>query len=228
MLSVHKQVNVRTMQPFQPGIGPHSEAKTVELVLRELAFFVPMILMASGAPLMGQEPAAGLDVGSRVRLTFPCELASPSFPESAGRTCRSDGRLALLTGDTIMIAAGDSTLVYDLNAVSRVEVSRGRKSHWLAGAGIGFVVGAATAYVALSSGGSTSTCDQSANQDAVSTGECIALAALVGGVPGAGLGAVAGLFIRSERWQDAPVDRLRVSVGPGPGSWFQLAISITH
>ncbi len=64
--------------------------------------------------------------------------------------------------------------------------------------------------------------------DAVSTGGCIALAALVGGVPGAGLGAVAGLFIRSERWQDAPVDRLRVSVGPGPGSWFQLAISITH
>jgi hypothetical protein len=42
------------------------------------------------------------------------------------------------------------------------------------------------------------------------------------------LGAVAGLFIRSERWQDTPVDRLRVSVGPGPGSWFQLAISITH
>ena len=121
--------------------------------MRPSRFFVPMILMAFGAPLMGQEPAAGIDVGSRVRLTFPCELASPSFPESAGRTCRSDGRLALLTGDTIMIAAGDSTLVYDLNAVSRVEVSRGRKSHWLAGAGIGFVVGAATAYVALSSGG---------------------------------------------------------------------------
>jgi hypothetical protein len=114
--------------------------------MRPSRFFVPMILMASGAPLMGQEPAAGLDVGSRVRLTFPCELALPSFPESAGRTCRSDGRLALLTGDTIMIEAGDSTLVYDLNAVSRVEVSRGRKSHWLAGAGIGFVVGAATAY----------------------------------------------------------------------------------
>ena len=187
-----------------------------------------MMLMASGAPLMGQEPATGLDAGSRVRLTFPCELASPSYSESADRTCRSDGRLTLVSGDTIMIAARDSMWVYDLNEVSRVEVSRGRKSHWLAGAGIGFVVGAATAYVALSSGGSTSTCDQSANQDAVSVGECIALAALVGGVPGAGLGAVAGLFIRSERWQDVPVDRLRVSIGPEPGGWFKLAISITH
>ncbi len=30
-------VNVRTKKPFQPGIGPHTEAKTVELVLGELA-----------------------------------------------------------------------------------------------------------------------------------------------------------------------------------------------
>jgi hypothetical protein len=30
-------VNVRTKKPFQPGIGPHSEAKTIELVLSELA-----------------------------------------------------------------------------------------------------------------------------------------------------------------------------------------------
>lgn len=196
--------------------------------IRSSRCFFPMILMASGAPLMAQEPAAGIDAGSRVRLTFPCELALPSSPESAGRTCRSDGRLTLISGDTILMVAGDSTLAYDLNAVSRVEVSRGRKSHWLAGAGIGFVVGAATAYVALNSGGSTSTCDRSANQDAVSTGECIALAALVGGVPGAGLGAVAGLFIRSERWQDVPVDRLQVSVGPERGSGLHLTISITH
>jgi len=36
--SRHPQaVNVRSKEPFQPGIGPHSEAQTVELVMTELA-----------------------------------------------------------------------------------------------------------------------------------------------------------------------------------------------
>lgn len=34
-------VNVRTKKPFQPGIGPHSEARTVELVLSELSASQP-------------------------------------------------------------------------------------------------------------------------------------------------------------------------------------------
>lgn len=189
---------------------------------------VPVLLLASFAPLVAQEPVPVLEAGSRIRVTFPCEMAFGKVPQSSGRACRSDGRLARLTGDTIVIEAGDSTATHPLKSVSRVEASAGTRSHWLAGAGIGFAVGWTVAYVALSSGGSTSTCDQSANQDAASVGGCIALATLVGGMPGFGLGAVAGLFIRSERWREVPLNRLRVSAGPEPGSGFRLTVSITH
>ncbi|MDR7549433.1 MAG: hypothetical protein QN131_05755 [Armatimonadota bacterium] len=34
-------VNVRSKKPFQPGVGPHSEAETVELVMTELAALKP-------------------------------------------------------------------------------------------------------------------------------------------------------------------------------------------
>ena len=36
-------VNVRSKQAFQPGIGPHSEAKTVELVMRQLPSPTPTV-----------------------------------------------------------------------------------------------------------------------------------------------------------------------------------------
>ena len=200
-------------------------------MVHSLGRIVLIVLVASRAPLIAQEPPP-LDAGHRVRLTFPCESADAGLAGSEPRACRAEGSLARLIGDTIVLAAGKSeaatTSAYDLNEVSRVEVSTGTKSHWLTGAAIGFVVGGTVAYLALSSGGSTSTCDQSANQDAISVGECIALATAVGGLPGFGLGALVGTFIRSERWQQVPLDRLRVSVGPGPGSGLGLAIVIHH
>jgi hypothetical protein len=87
----------------------------------------------------------------------------------------------------------------DLSSIgTRVEarLQDGRKSHRLAGAAIGFVVGAGATYLALNSGGSTSKCDRDANQDALSSGECLGLYAL-GGLAGAGLGAIVGGFIRT-------------------------------
>ena len=34
-------VNARSKEPFQPGIGPHSEAQTIELIMSELAALKP-------------------------------------------------------------------------------------------------------------------------------------------------------------------------------------------
>jgi hypothetical protein len=36
-LECPQAVNLRTKKPFQPGIGPHTEAKTVDFVMKELA-----------------------------------------------------------------------------------------------------------------------------------------------------------------------------------------------
>lgn len=72
------------------------------------------------------------------------------------------------------------------------------KSYWLIGALGGFVVGATATYFVLHSGGSTSKCDRDANQDALSRGECTGLVVL-GGLVGAGAGALIGSRIRSDR-----------------------------
>lgn len=84
-------------------------------------------------------------------------------------------------------------------------------SHRLVGAAVGFVVGGIVTYVVLHSGGSTAPCDQSANQDAMSTGECLGLTLLGAGV-GAGLGALVGGFFKSEQVRIG-VQRDRVQLG---------------
>jgi hypothetical protein len=96
----------------------------------------------------------------------------------------------------------------------------------LAGAGVGFLVAAGATFALLYSGGSTSLCDRSANQDALRSGECVGLTAL-GGLAGAGVGAAVGALIRAERWQDIPVERLRVGVARQPGSKFGLALAVS-
>jgi hypothetical protein len=89
-------------------------------------------------------------------------------------------------------------------ASAPADASRGRaleregRSHVLAGAAVGLLVGAGVTYAVLHSGGSTSLCDQSANQDAMAPRECAGLTAL-GGLAGAGVGAVIGARIRTGR-----------------------------
>ncbi|HSB60860.1 MAG TPA: hypothetical protein VLI67_04030 [Vicinamibacteria bacterium] len=75
-------------------------------------------------------------------------------------------------------------------------------------------------------GGSTNPCDRAANQDAIGPGACAGLAAL-GGLGGAGLGALIGTLVRTERWQDVPVQRLRATVGPQPGIAFGAGVALT-
>ena len=56
-------VNVRTKEPFQAGIGPHSESKTVELVLEQ---------MASEGPDRYQDYTLGVPYGTGLRQK--CDL----------------------------------------------------------------------------------------------------------------------------------------------------------
>jgi hypothetical protein len=79
-------------------------------------------------------------------------------------------------------------------------------------------------FAVLSGTGSTAPCDESANQDAIGSDACLGLKAL-GAVAGAGLGALIGGLIRSDRWQEVSVDRLRVSVAPHTGIKVGLAIA---
>lgn len=79
---------------------------------------------------------------------------------------------------------------------TRVDLPAMEGQGWRIPAAVGFVVGAATMYAWLQSGGSTSLCDRSRNQDAMGRGECFALT-VSGGAVGAGLGVLTARLLRS-------------------------------
>lgn len=182
-----------------------------------------LLLLPCAVPALAGETTPP-EPGARVRLTVPCDDVQPA--RSSGATCRIVGRLDHLGPEGITLAGASTSPRHPLASVTRIEVSRGERSRWRAGAGAGFVVGALGTYVALNRGGSTNPCDPSANQDAIGQGSCIGLAA-AGGLAGAGLGALVGSLFRSERWEEVPKDRWRVSLGPQPGGQLQLAVALT-
>ena len=186
-------------------------------------FAVAAILLPCAAAL-ADEPAAPLEPGARVRLTLPCEPGRLPATGGPADACREEGRLVSMEGDTVTLAVAESTRSYPLAAASRIEVSRGSRSAWRIGAGAGFVVGAVGTFALLNQGESTNPCDSSANQDAIGMGGCVGLAA-VGGVAGAGLGALIGKLFRSEDWQRVRVDRVQVSLGPQAGARFRVAVA---
>ncbi len=97
-----------------------------------------------------------------------------------------------------------------------------RRTRAREGAVAGFIVGATATVIVTRSGGSTAPCNRSANQDALSSSECVGLA-VAGGLVGAGLGALIGSRIRVGMRQNAsPPPRL----GGVPNRGFLLIVSI--
>ena len=156
-----------------------------------------------------------LTPGQRVRVTAP----------DVG-LARAHATLEAIEGGELVLRT-DAARRVPLASVTRLETYAGRRSHWLLGAGIGFVAGAGATYLVLNPPGASSTamCDQSANQDAIGTGECLGLTAL-GGVAGAGLGALVGMFIKSDKWTDVSRERWRFSIVPQPNGRFTLGASL--
>jgi hypothetical protein len=125
------------------------------------------------------------------------------------------GEFVRVQAGLLSIRVADSISQYGLESIRTFEVSRGFRSYKWIGAAAGFVAGAGASYLILHSGGSTAPCDRSANQDAMNATECLGLVVL-GGMTGAGIGAIIGGVIRTERWDVVPLESLRVGFEPGP------------
>jgi len=182
------------------------------------------VLLVSCLGTFAEEPPAWIEPGARVRLTLSCEPGRPPGAEAPDRLCQEEGRIVSVEGQGITLATAASTRRYPLNGLSRLDVSRGTRSHWRAGAATGFLVGAGGTFTLLNRGDSTNPCDSSANQDAMGMGACVGLAAL-GGVAGAGVGALIGKLIRTEEWQRVPTDQVRVSLAPRAGLEVRVALT---
>lgn len=191
--------------------------------------FVTILMIALGLciphnAVTAQGQASMPEPGTRVRVTVPCEPTATSGRPTPSASCSVAGDFVLARADSLALFVNGSTLRYGLDVLRKVEVSRGYRSYRPLGGAVGFVVGAVATYFVIYSGGSTSLCDQSANQDATSRGACVGLIAL-GGAAGAGLGVVIGGLFHSERWQAIPLQRLRVGLAPVESSGLVVRLT---
>lgn len=189
-------------------------------------FTAAILCCLLGIPTVASAQAVPPELGARVRLTVPCEPVPQPAPERRN-VCVLVGKLAGRGADAIDLEIDGRRSSYNVNTVSHFEVSRGSRSHWLLGTGIGLVLGAGSTFIVFNSGnssGSTNPCNQSANQDALDSGDCVLIYGL-GGLAGAGLGALIGSVIRSERWQSVTLGRLRISLVKQGRLTFKLAVA---
>ena len=164
--------------------------------MRRLLASVALAILALSpfANLAAQEPAPPLDPGARVRVTAPglgIEKQQATFQA--------------LRGDTLVVMA-DSTMYCPLGSVTRFDVYRGRKSHWKTGLAVGAVLGAIA-------GGAAGYASEAIRYESDFAAP-VALGALAGAAVVGALGAGVGATMKTDRWEEVPLDQLRVSVVP--------------
>lgn len=173
---------------------------------------VTSIALAASASLAAQEPDVRLGPGQRVRVTVPRYEFS-----------RVVGTVVDIQPDTLYVrwaqrrfvgsreTRWDSvTTAVPIAAIERLEVSRGRRSRWLLGLGLGMAVGGATGALA-----GYATGDEDPPCWVICTaGDKAAFLGVTLGVVGGVVGVVAGALSKGDRWQEVPRERLRVTVAP--------------
>lgn len=154
------------------------------------------------APRSAAQTAPPVEEGSRVRLS----LTGPGEKQLTGTVASVGGEsLSLLRGN------GRDTTVVPLRSISRLELSRGRRS-----AGGGALVGGAIG-AGLGAVGTLVWVASSCFKSGTSTGgNCPTGGTAAGIILGGGAaGALVGVLIRPERWVRVGWTGLRASVGPG-------------
>jgi hypothetical protein len=168
--------------------------------------FLALFVLAPLSDALAQAPP--LEPGQRVRVTAP-DLG----------VNRQSAVLETLRGDMLVVVE-DSTIRIPVASVTRIDVHRGRHGHPWRGAGIGFLAGAATGAVA----GAILCQDGCIEWD---TGAVVALGAAVFSASGAVVGGVVGAFIKTDKWEEVPLDRLHLSFVPEWDGRLTLGLSVS-
>ena len=176
---------------------------------RILAGSLSLALAMPTAAALAQEPSEVIP-GTRVRIT------APTVAEK-----RLVGTITAWGPENLTVTSEKGPIVLPRGAVSRLEVSRGRKSRGrgaLVGAGIGVGAGVVGGFAH----GSDPPGLVSFNASFYAFGY---------GILGAAAGALIGLAITpGERWEELPSTRFRVSVAPvrGHGLGVFLTLAFGH
>ena len=125
---------------------------------------------------------------------------------------RKMARVVSWTRDTLFLDLGR----LPIDVITRLEVIRGRKGRTAEGAiiGAGFMGG-------LMSLAAISACGQLS----CSAGEVVRKVGFAAAI-GAGIGALIGSAFTGDRWEEVPLDQLRVSVVPQRDGRFGLGLSV--
>lgn len=136
------------------------------------------------------------------------------------------GTISDLSGDTLVVqgadADGSESRSIAVQHIGRLEVSQGRKSNWLTGGLLGAVAGGVGGLVT-----GNASCEEDDFIFTLRRGQCIGITAMGFAVLGAGVGALIGAFIKTERWEQVPIRNLRLSVTPRRGG-VTLGISVAY
>jgi hypothetical protein len=130
------------------------------------------------------------------------------------------GRVSAIPTDTLVIEqfkSGESSyLRVPIQSITRCQVQNGKRSHVLMGALVGTLAGGITAAIAL----------HDEKDDTWDLGLKPLFATSIT-LTGTGLGALAGLFIRTDRYEDVPQSSLHVGLGPIPKGGLGVSLSLS-
>jgi len=179
-----------------------------------IAHLVAVLAAVAPTEILSQDKPS-IKPGSRVRVTAPSVFDK-----------RVAGTVSEVKSDTLAVSVeeGVSVLLVSLKDVTRLEVSHGRRSHAGLGAKIGAMTGFVTGFVLV-----VATYEEC-------TGFCpapdpgpvgtAAIAGLAFGIGGAALGAIVGALIKTDRWEEIPLDELRIEPSPVAADGVSVSASI--
>jgi hypothetical protein len=178
--------------------------------MRNIILAIAVFTLVSPARAVTQE-FLWLKPDAKVRVTAPAVGLSERI-----------GRVQELNGDTLVVQVDAmrkgrlrlEMLDVPMSSITKLDVTTGRRGHWLEGAGIGFLFGVVM--------GAASGDDPPDQWFASSAGEKAGMGGLVFGLIGAGIGAL----IKSDKWAEVPLDQLRPRLIAGQGGQVGVGVAM--
>jgi hypothetical protein len=166
------------------------------IALASLAGVLPAALAAQVVQ------ASALQPGARVRLAAGCvaqsfppgRQPSPTRRELPERCTQYDGALVRVSNDSVAIVADGREVAIARSDIRWMRLRTGTRGNWVPGAAIGAGVGLAAGLVSSAA----QDCSGQFLQDLCTASQM--MAPFVAGAIGAGVGALIGGLVRSDRW----------------------------
>ncbi len=196
--------------------------------MRAVTLILAVSLLPPCASVQAQERPSVAGLARRGLLAPGARVRLYASQTADGRYGRFVGQIVSRVPDSLTLKPEDDLpVVVPVASITRLEVSRGRRSNWAEGAGIGLLVGAATGAIIGLASGDDPPCPRSGwfcSRWTAGT-KAGALAVVFGGVGGV-IGLIIGASTTTERWVEVPLDRLRVSFAPQRDGRFALGLSM--